>query len=61
MAEESYYKAMKEIPTGWKAVGQDLLRTSIHLVPMVIGAAVGGLVGVTTVSAGTVGMIGTLG
>ncbi|CAF3441469.1 unnamed protein product [Rotaria socialis] len=47
-AEDSYYAALRAIPTGFKAILQDFSRGILNMAPTIIGGIVGGPIGALT-------------
>ncbi|CAF3941528.1 unnamed protein product [Rotaria sp. Silwood1] len=50
-AEDSYYAALRAIPTGFKAILQDFSRAILNMVPTLAGVITGGPVGALAVTA----------
>lgn len=44
-AEDAYYQALKEIPTGWTAILQNFAKGMLNLIPIVVGSYFGGPMG----------------
>ncbi|CAF3850454.1 unnamed protein product [Rotaria sp. Silwood1] len=44
-AEDSYYQALREIPTGWNAILQNFVGGMLNMMPTIVGGITGGPVG----------------